>query len=214
MASAEPADSPRRVKKRFVIPAIVLLVLLGVFVWLYIRGTVADAAEHNPGTPFDATVTQLYSDADGNVMVRSAVIIDVPLKDVWAVIADYDSHAKFMPYVSSLTATAEGDGKYHLTGVAHSRVWGDWPFDSHVQQHMDRKQGVARVTWDEQGDGELAVNRGGWELRKIRDARTLLIFTLQVETVHYPNFIVRNIIMDRLPAVVQSVRDEVKRRGA
>jgi hypothetical protein len=39
------------------------------------------------------------------------------------------------------------------------------------------------------------------------------VFTLQMELQGYPNFVVRNILMDRVGTIVQSVRDEVARRG-
>ena len=42
--------------------------------------------------------------------------------------------------------------------------------------------------------------------------QTLLVFTLQIELKKYPNFIVRNIIMDRLHSVLKSMRDETLRR--
>ncbi len=214
MTGTASTAAPRRVKKRIVIPAVLVVLLLAVFAWLFVRGTWADAAERDPATATDDVVTQLYRDAAGQTSVRCAVAIDAPAEAVWAVITDYDHQAEFLPYVASLSGTREGAGKVHVAGVAHSRLWGDWPFDSHVTEHAEPDQGRYTITWDEKGEGELAVNRGGWAVRARRPHETLLIYTLDVQTAHYPNFLVRNLILDRLPAVVRAVRDEVRRRGA
>jgi hypothetical protein len=109
----------------------------------------------------------------------------------------------------------EGDGRFHIEGIAHSRLWGDWPFDSHITHSEHPDKGEYTAAWNETDKGELAVNRGHWQLRPFKDQnQTLLVYALQVETEHYPAFLVRNIIMDRLPSVVRAVGNEVKRRAS
>ena len=57
----------------------------------------------NEAWDYDAVaITQLYKKPNGNVEVRCAVVVDAPPKDVWAVVTDYPSHAKFLPYVKEV----------------------------------------------------------------------------------------------------------------
>ena len=97
--------------------------------------------------------------------------------------------------------------------MAYSRVWQEWPFQSLVTQKEDPDDGEYSALWDEVDQGEFAVNRGGWTLKPHKDKKqTLLAFTLQIELKDYPNFLVRNIIMDRLHGVLKAMRDETLRR--
>ena len=68
--------------------------------------------------------------------------------------------------------------------------------------------------WSEEDKDVFKVSRGTWTVTPFDKAKkqTLLVFTLQIELKNYPNFIVRNIIMDRLHSVLKSMRDETLRR--
>jgi ribosome-associated toxin RatA of RatAB toxin-antitoxin module len=208
------ADTPRaqRVKKRFYVPLILLLLMLGVALGFFVRGTWADTKEKNPAGPEAGTVTQLLRQPDGNVVVRCAVIAHAPPKDVWAVVTDYAHHNRFLPYVGRVAATQQDDGRLLIDGVAHSRIWGDWPFQSLVAHKESPDDGQYATSWSEENKDVFQINRGGWTVSCFGQADTLLVFTLQVELKHYPNFIVRNVIMDRLHAVVQAMRDEAHKR--
>ena len=101
----------------------------------------------------------------------------------------------------------------HLTGVLHSRLWGDFPFESDVTHTEKPAQGDYAASWHEEGKAGFLVDRGGWMVKRLPDDQSLLIFSLQMEIEGYPNFLVRNILMDRVGAIVQSMRDEVTKRG-
>jgi carbon monoxide dehydrogenase subunit G len=213
-SSTTATPAPRRVKKRLVIPVILLALVVLLLVVLSIRGTWADDVEKAPASADEGTLTQLYRGPDGGIYVRCALVVEAPPREVWAVVTDYNHQAEFLPYVSQMSGEPEADGRYHIRGVAHSRLWGDWPFESQVtlEEHPDR--GEYRAFWGEEGTGELAINRGSWVLRPAGEGRTLLSYALQIEVARYPAFLVRNIIMDRLHLVVSAVRDEVQRRRA
>lgn len=208
------APPTRRVKKRIYIPLILLALLLLAAVGFWVRGSWADRSEKNPATVDAGTITQLLQKANGNVVVRCAVVVDALPAEVWLTVTDYASHNKVLPYVSKVEAVKKDDGTVVIDGVAHSRLWGDWPFQSRVTQMEAPAQNEYAATWSEEDVDVFTVNRGGWTLAPSGDKQTLLAFTLQIELKDYPNFIVRNIIMDRLPIVVRAMRDEAVRRKA
>lgn len=211
MATA-PQPQKRRVRKRILIPSVLLAVLALATIWLYWRGTAADTVERNPSSPADGPVTQLFSQ-DGRTSVRCAIIVDAPTAAVWPVVTDYDSHSRFVPYIAQLSSQKLDDGKVRLTGVAHSRMWGDWPFEINVTESKQPDQGNYSATWDEPDKSGFAVNRGGWVLKPIGAKQTLLVFTKEAEFSGYPNFLIRNILMDRVGAIVRGMRDEALRRN-
>jgi ribosome-associated toxin RatA of RatAB toxin-antitoxin module len=211
------APQPNRVKKRVYIPLILLLLLVAVAIGFYVRGTWTDTEEKNPAGPEAGTLTQLLKKSDGNVVVRCAIIVDASPKDTWAVISDYDSHHKFLPYITKLEATKKDDGKIQIDGVAASRVWGEWPFESLVMHEEKDAEGTYTAIWNEENIGEFKYNRGGWRLTPVdrSQKQTVLEFHIQVELKRHPDFMVRNVIMDRLHKILEAMRDEtIKRKQA
>jgi uncharacterized protein YndB with AHSA1/START domain len=212
MSTATPAPGRRRVKKRILIPFIVLGLLLALFAWLYVRGTWADTVARNPQTSAEGTITQLYRTPQGDVQVRCAIVIDAPAAKVWAVVRDYANHPRFLPYVSAMEVVPKEGDRVYLTGTAHSRLWGDWSFAVHVDHKaVPDKEYVA--SWDEPGEG-MAVDRGSWTLTATAPNQTLVVYALQVEAAGYPNFFVRNLFLDRLHKVLEGLRNEVNKRQA
>jgi uncharacterized membrane protein len=202
----------RRVRKRIWIPSALLGVLVLCVAWLAWRGTSAETVERNPASAADGAVTQLLSQ-EGRTFVRTAIVVPAPSAAVWRVVIDYDSHPKFIRYVTELSSQKRADGRVHLTGVAHSRLWGDFPFESDVTHAEKPAQGEYAASWHEEGKAGFMVDRGGWTVKHLSDDQSLLIFTLQMEIDGYPNFLVRNILMDRVGTIVQSMRDEVATRA-
>ena len=202
----------RRVRKRLWVPSALLafLVLAGVCLWW--RGTSAETVERDPASVADGAVTQLLTQ-DGRMFVRCAIIVPAPPTAVWKVVTDYDSHPKFIRYISELSSQKLDDGRVRLTSVAHSRLWGDFPFEIDVTHTEEPAQGEYTALWNEKGKGGgILVDRGGWRVKRLPADQTLLIFTVQMETQRYPDFLVRNILLDRVGAIVTSVRDEVIKR--
>jgi uncharacterized membrane protein len=212
MSTAPPAPGRRRLKKRILIPAIVLGLFAVLLLWAYVRGTWADTVPHNPQTPAEGPVTQLYRTPQGDVQARGAILVDAPAARVWAVLRDYPSHPRFLPYVRTLEVQPKEDDRVYLTGVAHSRLWGDWPFAMHVDHKVDADKEY-RASWDEAG-GTLTVNRGGWTVTAVSPRQSLVVLTLQWEARGYATFFLNNLLLDRLPKMLNGLRDEVNRREA
>jgi uncharacterized membrane protein len=207
----EPPEPPSRRKKRWIIPLILIGLIIIFSIWVCIRGSWADATVKNPSTSADGIITYLHQTADGHKQVRSAVVIDAPPAEVWAVVTDYPNHNKIFHYVSKIEANKEADGRYHLQGVAHSRLWGDWPYEAHVKHEQTPDKGSYRAWWDEPSE-DITVNRGSWQIQPTPDGKTLLVYTLEVEVGRYPTFLIRNLLLDRLGTVVAEVQEAVRQR--
>src|SRR5262249_35723246 len=155
-------------------PALVLGLLLVFFLWMYVRGTWADTVPRNPQTPADGSITQLYHTPHGDVHVRCAILINAPVEKVWEVIRDYENHTRLLPYVSAMGMELKEGDRVHLIGVAHSRLWGDWPFAVNVDhKKVSDKEYVAN--WDETSES-ITVNRGSWTLTATGRGQTLVVF--------------------------------------
>jgi ribosome-associated toxin RatA of RatAB toxin-antitoxin module len=212
MTSPQPANaSKRRLRKRLIIPGILIAFVLLFVGWVYVRGTWADTEERNPKSPEDAPITQLYRDADGRVQVRCAVVIEARPGEVWQVVTDYPRHHEFVPFTEELTVVAQEDLRIHLQGTAQSSLLGKWPFEIHVTHEEDPIRRRYRAHWDEPS-GELNSNRGSWTLSPTPEENTLVVYALEIEVERYPTFVIRNLLRDRLHKVLLGVRDEVQRR--
>jgi ribosome-associated toxin RatA of RatAB toxin-antitoxin module len=204
------APSQQRKKRYLLIAARLLGLVAGLSLWLYVRGTWADPVTHNPATPAEGTVTQLYRTPQGDSQIGCAILVDAPATKVWTVIRAYASHPRLLPYVNELEVQPQESDRVFLTGVAHSRVWGDWPFAMQVNQRTEA-DGVHSASWDEPG-WALAVNRRGWTVTAAGPRQALVVLSLQWETRGYPSFFLRNLLLDRLPKMPHSLRDEMCRR--
>lgn len=211
--AAETPARPRRAKKRWVIPLGILVLVVGLLLFAYVRGTWADATAKNPASSADGIVTQLYQTPEGHKQVRAAVVLDYPPAAVWEVVTDYANHDKIFRYVSRSEASREPDGRYHLRGVAHSSLWGDWPYDTHLTHDETADQGRYTARWDEPS-APVTVNRGIWILERAGGDpdRTLLVYTLEIEVHPYPTFLIRNLILDRIAKLIADVQEAVKNR--
>jgi hypothetical protein len=193
------------------IPLVILGVILLGTLLLILRGTWAETVVKTPTHLAQSPVTQLYRDAENATQVRCAILVAAAPQDAWAVITDYPNHPKFLPSVSALTSEPLEDGRFKVAGIAHSRIWGDWPFENKVRQEENPVDEKYATSWDESGKG-FVIDRGSWTVSRAGESQSLLVFTLQVELESYPNFLVRNVIMDRMPAILRAMRDEILRR--
>jgi ribosome-associated toxin RatA of RatAB toxin-antitoxin module len=212
MATNAVQPQKRRVRKRIWIPSMLLVMFVLFIGWLMWRGTSAETVERNPASADEGPTTQLLSQ-EGRTFIRTAIVVPAPPAAVWKVVTDYDSHPKFIRYIGALSSRKLDDGRVHLTGIAHSRMWGDFPFESDVTLSEKPDQGEYMAKWDEEDKAGFRVDRGSWTVKRLAGDQSLLIFTLQMEVKGYPNFLIRNILMDRVGTIVESMRDEVVKRG-
>jgi uncharacterized membrane protein len=212
MSTSTSVPQRPHLKKRILIPAILIVLFAALVIGAYVRGTWADTSPRNPQTPAEGAVVHLYQRKDGAPQVRGAILIDAPADRVWAVIRDYPSHPRFMPYIFSLEAHPEERNRVFLSGVAHSRLWGDWPFKMHVD-HLEHADKEYVASWDGPSD-VLTVNRGSWTVTAVNPQQTLVVLALDWEASGYAQFFINNLLLDRVPAMLTALRDEVNGRQA
>jgi ribosome-associated toxin RatA of RatAB toxin-antitoxin module len=209
------ASKPRR--RRIFVPMFLLLMLV-LFVAAacaaVVRGEWADLAEKNPTAPNEEAITQLLQKPNGNVVVRCAIVVNAPPKDVWAAVSDYARYGEFLPDMSKVEATPQKDGRVLVAGAVHSRLGGELPFEILTKHAASAEKGEFSITWSERDMNAFKLNRGSWSVTPIdkTQQQTLLVCTLQIEMKDYPNFIPRNILLIELPAVVKAMRDQSLRR--
>src|SRR5262245_17386922 len=95
--AAPAAPARRRLKKRWLIPGVILGALLVLLVWAFIRGTWADTTPRDPASPADGIITQLIKTPEGHKPVRCAVLLDHPLDEVWKAVTDYEHYGEIFP---------------------------------------------------------------------------------------------------------------------
>ena len=201
-------ETPRPIKKRYAIPLGLLTIVFLLMIWLSIRGTWADTTPRNPVTSSEGALTQLYLAPSGK-QIRSALVIDHPIDEVWNVVTDYDHFSEIFPHVCHTDIRRESDGRFHLSGSAVANCFGTWPFEVHITHHESPKQYIAE--WAEP-HLDLTVNRGSWTLTPLSGNRTLAVYTLEAEVKQFPGFIVRSALLMRVDGVIGAVAREVARR--
>jgi hypothetical protein len=208
-ASSVSDSGNRRIKKRFLIPGVLLAASFLVLLWGGIRGTWADSVAKTPKSASDGIRTQLLLTAKGRKVVRCAQVLKGAPKDYWEVITDYDNFAKSFDQVEDVNIETQPDKKIHLTYIAIVG-WARVPVDVMIENTESSDQ--FQSSWTGEGD-VLVVNNGSWTLTPVGSNETLLVYQLDLEHYKVPDFVVRNIVLDQVESVVNYVVSEVRRRG-
>jgi ribosome-associated toxin RatA of RatAB toxin-antitoxin module len=209
-----PSPTPpvsRQYRRRWRLPLAVLVVLLASGAWFVVRGSWADPEKRFPRSVAAGPLTHLCRTPTGSG-VHSAILIDLPAEKVWNVIQDFESHPRFLPFVSTIEIDRLEAELVRINGVAHSSVWGDWPFAMRIRYRAEPNGGYSAL-WDEPSE-HLAANRGGWNISAKGEQETLVSLFIEVETTKYQRFFVNNLLLNRLSKVMLAVRDEAKLRAA
>jgi hypothetical protein len=130
------------------------------------------------------------------------MLLNHPPARVWSAVTDYSNYATILPYLHDVQAATD-EGDWQITGNARSLLGGYWPFTIHFRQERSATMSVAR--WDENGQGEVRLNRGSWEVIPHGKDQTLLVLSLEAEVRDCPTFILRNVFMHRLKVVLRRV---------
>lgn len=196
----------RHIKKRILIPTILIGVVLALLIWATIRGTLTDSGPRNPSSVADGVVTQLLRTTEGRKQIRAALIVNALPERVWKVVTDYDHFSEIFPNIGTSKGVREPDARWHLTGEVHSIV-GRWPMDLHVRHEESPARSVA--SWDEP-HGAWKVNRGSWVVTPHGASQTLLEYNLEITVSPFPDFVVRAVLLGQLKAVMSAAANRAQ----
>ena len=197
---------PRRIRKRIVIPTVLIGVVTALLVRGIIRGNWADAEPHNPSAA-GGIVSQLLRTDEGRKQIRAAVIVSAPPERVWKVVTDYDHFSEVFPNIGTSKGVRDPDGRWHVTGEVRSIV-GRWPMDVHVR-HEESTAGFV-ASWDEP-HGAWKINRGSWVVTQHGPRETLLEYHLELKVSPFPDFVVRAVLLEQLKPVMRAVVSRIER---
>jgi hypothetical protein len=128
------------------------------------------------------------------------------------VVTDYAHYDDFLPYLADIEVEPRTGGGCRMSGRARSAFRGWWDFSLTVR--VDRSSPIWRAYWEEAGDSEVQVNRGGWAVSEKGPDQTLLVLTLEAEVRGTPTFILRNTFLQRLPRVMSAVGERLDEESA
>jgi carbon monoxide dehydrogenase subunit G len=191
------------------VPLILLLVLLVVFIFFYIRGTWADSETRDPQSSDDGIICRLYQPPDGDWQVRCSMVLDHPPEKVWDVLTDYDSFVDIFPTLESCSKNnvtimpRSTTRTVYLSGEARSAI-GTWPFEIVVEE--EKTPGRYHSHWrGERGDVKKIA--GSWTVTPAGERKTLLVYVSHIEIKGYPQWVVVNALKSRQPKAMQAVAD-------
>ncbi len=208
-AAPQAPSPPRRVRKRIVLPAVAIAVLILLFGALWIRGTVASAEVKNPASSHQGVLTQLYLAENGRKVVRCAAVLDHPVEEVWKAVTDYAAFDRIFPTVREARTGVEPDGRHRLQCNVTS-ILGTWPIDVRIRHETSPERRTA--SWDEP-TGNVIVNRGSWTLSPTDQGKTLVIYTLDVEVRPFPDALVRAVLLSRQKTVVEALASHLDKQS-
>jgi hypothetical protein len=173
----------------------------------YVRGTWADVEPVTPSEVSSDPVCQLVEVPGEGKQVRCAMLLPYSLDQLWQAVTDYDNYGDICPYVRAGDVEHDPDGTCRLEARAETGLATGVPFRAEIghEQMLNRY----RTTWDEPS-GDVLVNRGHWILTPRGPAETLVELTLEVQVRGVPTFILRNLSMRRLPAVVRALEQRLR----
>lgn len=141
--------------------------------------------------------------------ISTTAIIEAPLEDVHAVVAELARYREWFPAVRSSARVAEGEYEVAL-GLP-------WPIRNVRERlRVDEESGgdVSRVRW-RQLEGDFVRNEGSWSLRRLGPARTELRYDNDVQLRRWvPAWLVRRAQRRLAPQMIGSIERRASARAA
>lgn len=194
-------------RKRILIPTILILGVIGLLICGVVRGNWTDAESRTPSSPADGVKTQLLQTSEGGKLIHAAAIVSAPPERVWKVVTDYDHFSEIFAHLSASKGVRDPDGRWHLTGEVRS-IAGRWAMDAHIRHEESPTRYVA--SWDEPY-GAWKINRGSWVVTPHGAGESLLEYRLELSVSPFPDFIVRAVLLDQLKPVMKAVANRLRR---
>lgn len=200
---APPAPGNRKAKAA----AIVLTPLLLATALLWARGSWIHGEARDPASSSEGVVAQVVRVPEGKC-VRCSVLVDAAPDAVWAAVTDYDHFPDTFDKLKDVKITREPGDLVRFSGTAVTPLEA-WSYG--VLIHHETKPDRRVAWWDETGT-PFATNRGSWTITSAPGGKTLLVYQLEIKIRFYPNFVVRNVLLSKLPAIVGAIAQKVAKK--
>jgi len=202
-------STPRRLKKRVIVPVAILGAMLVLFCVVWVRGSFATSEERTPTSSAEGVWSQLWLSPDGRKVVRCSAVVDHPVGEVWKTVTDYENFEKVFPTLKSVKTATEPDGRRRLSCDVTS-ILGTWPVNVRIRHQELPGKNVA--SWDEPS-GDVVVNRGSWALYPAGPGQTRVVYTLDVEVRPFPDPLVRAVLLSRQKTIVEALKNHLDKRS-
>ena len=191
----------RRPARRFL--AYVTVACLALFAAYYARGTWAAKQATDPQSPADGVICQLVRDPDGEKVIRTAVVIPVPVDTAWQILSDYAEWEQLFKTIRrKQVAEPIGENQHHVVSDVTTPL-GTLSLDF-VVTHEETPDGGYLARWDAPTK-ELPINKGTIRITPQGDAETLFVYTVHKQYRKYPTFLVNNVLLGHQPDLVRTL---------
>lgn len=136
-------------------------------------------------------------------------VVPVPMEKILEAILDFDAYPRFAGGVKKCSIVKQDQN--HTTVLMEIELMKR--IDYSIEVHKEISDSKARVWWHLKEGDFFQKNDGLWELTKINDNSTQILYRLDLEfSVGVPSFIIKGLIKTSLPKAVEDFANEGKRR--
>jgi uncharacterized membrane protein len=139
---------------------------------------------------------------------RVLAIIERPKEDVWNVLIDHKEHPKYSPHLASVEIYYQQGNEI---GIKETIKLLFKTYSYHCIQTLDKEAGV--ITWrlDKTKQNSIKDTTGGWYIRPIDQNRSLVMYTLSVDSGLFFPKVAEDFLFNRdLPNIVQSLKKHLE----
>jgi ribosome-associated toxin RatA of RatAB toxin-antitoxin module len=161
-----------------------------------------------PFAPADGLVTVARADEGRGCHIAVSAVIEAPLEDVHAVVAEFARYSEWFPTMRSSSRTSNGDYEVSF------RL--PWPIKN-VRERLtvvdDLAAGGATIRW-RQLDGDFRRNEGTWTLRRLGDGRTSVQYDNVVQFRRWvPGWLLARAERRVAPQIISAIQNRANERA-
>lgn len=181
----------------------VLMACLALFAAYYARGAWTAKLAMDPASTEDGVICQLVRNPDGEEVIRTAVVIPVPIDAAWQILSDYGEWERLFKTIRrKQVAEPIGENQHHVVSDVTTPL-GTLSLDF-VVTHEQSADGGYLAWWDAPTE-ELPINKGTIRITPRGDAETLFVYTVHKQYRKYPSFLVNNMLLRHQPDLVRTL---------
>ncbi|HEY2745125.1 MAG TPA: SRPBCC family protein [Polyangia bacterium] len=160
-----------------------------------------------PFAPADSLVSVGRADGGRGCHIAVRAVIEAPLADVHAVLAEFARYSEWFPTMRSSTRTSNGDYE-----VSFRLPWPLKNVRGRLAVVDDLDATGATIRW-RQLDGDFGRNEGSWTLRRVGNNRTSVQYDNVVQFRRWvPNWLVARVERRVAPQVIAAIQNRANDR--